>query len=200
MAIAVITIAGLFALSFVMQAGRAGVQASNAANGATAPLPGPALTLSPTTPATFVGRTPGTAKEVLDFKAQWVEQEAKALGVFPGASAVHAEVYGPGPKGAPKRGNGLVAIAWASIPTQFAMEPAMNAVTRAFTSRTGAVRGPVVEPSGAQIACGTSSAPAFTVCQWIRSGTGVIVVLEYGTDPAVVQADTSALAAQLTAP
>jgi hypothetical protein len=144
----------------------------------------------------FVGRTPGTAPEVLSFKAEWAAQESKALGLYPGASTVHAEVYGPGPTDAPARGNGIIAIAWAQTRTQFPMDDAMREVTKGFTSQKVAVLAPVGEPSGAQIVCG--STPTFTLCQWIRSGTGYIQILEYGTQAAVVQADARALASQLT--
>jgi hypothetical protein len=194
--IAAVTVTSLFALGVGMRLVESGLRRVSAADSAAIP-PGPRITFHAVVPAEVVGRRPATLPSLVDARASSAAQMESGLRRVPGVTSTDYLLYGPGPVGAPSRGSGVIGLAWAAtqsaIPEQF-----VTGFADALKARPGTVLGPVIEPNGARLMCSTDT--KMTMCTWIRSGTGLVEVFEYGVPGEVVQADTRAIVAELTAP
>ena len=158
-------------------------------------LPGPRVELSANAPATVAGRSLSASTSAADTPAN--AANLKYLQQMPGVANPHYASYGPGPAGAPSRGKGVVQVFWAGTPTHLGPDFIAGLIDGMAKGGFKAT-GPTAEPNGAQMV--TMATDAGALVFWVRSGTGIVEVVEFGVPPAVVESDTREVVAQLTTP
>jgi len=166
---------------------------------------GAPLTMVAVAPAFLVGRAQSDAVETARVRAR-MEPFVTSMRLLPGSGQTHVQPYGPGTlgEGAPYRGpNGEIVLLWS----------AFSAPVDQRTVAAGLMQGgrsyydnPTVlqtnEADGGVLACiaetSTTRATEASLCYWVRSGTGLIVVGETGVPAATVQQDARQAVADMT--
>lgn len=166
---------------------------------------GPPLALTTTTPVTVVGRTAATGAASEQARAQMNPLVNTAFTGLPGASTPHLEIYGPGGPSAPERGNGYVVLIWTSVTKPFDQDAFVAGEIRGLTrAAPGATTQTFPEANGGETVCAQSrpanAGVSMVECAWIRSGTGVVVSIEYDVPVTVALADNRELVTQLARP
>jgi hypothetical protein len=182
---------------YLLGAGLRGVTQSRTA---ALPAAGPALTLSATAPETVAGRTAATGAAAEKARTQALAQMSPGLRTVPGSGAAQLQIYADA-KGAPERGAGVIGVAWTRSTTPFRQDDFAQGWADGAVRGQGARTVTTAAPDGGVVVCAQSVVaevgPA-TTCAWIRSGTGLLLVVEYDVSPDVVREDLAAVVAQMT--
>jgi hypothetical protein len=166
---------------------------------------GPPLTLSDAAPPTVVSRTVASTPESAEARAKMTPLITDAFAGLPGSSPSHLEIYGPGGRSAPVRGNGYVVLVWMRVAKPFDQNAFATGMVRGLTKASaGATSQTFTEPNGGKTVCSLSTPTELEVpmvqCAWIRSGTGLVVTIEYDVALDVVLADNRGVVATMAHP
>jgi hypothetical protein len=166
---------------------------------------GPPLALSETAPPTVVSRTVASSPESADARKQMTPLLTDAFTGLPGAGRVHLEIYGPGGRSAPARGTGYVVLVWTQVSKPFDQTSFAKGMLHGLTTASaGATSEAFPEANGGQTICSRSTPTALDVsmveCAWIRSGTGLVLTIEYDVPVDVVLADNRGIVASMAHP
>lgn len=164
--------------------------------------PGPALTLETVAPESVLGRLPADPQEYGDLRTQALVELSPGVTGVPDPSPAQLEIYGPGPAGAPPRGLGIVLAMWSATSTPFDQDGYARDVAAGAVKSAGDRAVTRMAKDGGLVVC-TETTPggdAASLCWWIRSASGVVLLAEYGVEPEVVRSDLAVLVRQMTRP
>lgn len=188
-AIVAITIAALVGVGIAGQAGRA---ASGATDGLSPSQQ--AYLLDGVAPKKVAGLAPAKTGALTAAAEKMRAQTDRALGGLGGSFASNVSVYGSM--------NGRRALlVWANVLGPMAQKPQAVVVETemAQDGAQGITRSELAD--GALLICSTvpesNDGPAISECFWLRSGTGIMRLLEVGRDQKAVAADLQVVLAQL---
>jgi hypothetical protein len=189
-AVVLVTLSGIAGGLRGIAKGRSGAQ----------PAPGPPLTLATVAPETVVGRTPSTGAEVAQERLTLLAQTRGVLGQLPGMSPAKLEIYGPGPKTAPERGLGMAMLVWTGGSTPFDQDEFAAGFADGAVRGSGGRTITTSAPDGGVVVCHESvqDVGPTTLCLWIRSGSGLVMLAEYDVATDTVRSDLAGVVAQMT--
>ncbi len=163
---------------------------------------GPPLALADSAPVTVVGRTVASTPASVAARAQMTPLITNAFAGLPGSGPSRLEIYGPGGRSAPVRGTGYVVLVWMRVTTPFDQNAFATGMARGLSKASGgATSQSFTEANGGKTVCVRSTPAALDVpmveCGWVRSGTGLVVTIEYDVPVDVVLADNRAVVASM---
>jgi hypothetical protein len=166
---------------------------------------GPPLTLADSAPATVVGRTAASTPESVAARAQMTPLVTNAFAGLPGSGPSRLEIYGPGGRSAPLRGTGYVVLVWMQVTRPFNQDAFATGMARGLSKASGgATSQTFAEANGGKTVCVRSTPAALDVpmveCGWVRSGTGLVVTIEYDVPVDVVLADNRGVVVSMAHP
>lgn len=169
-----LTLAGVLGLGVVMSGVSAGLRAVG--SGGARPAPGPATVFLAVAPATVDGLVASDDADLQEPLAQMRAGSDQGSRMLGGPGGTRGQAYAGG-------SDRVAFITWTTVSKPFIQEAVVSGIRSAWTKEhaTGEVQ--YAEADGATLVCASlhraDGLPA-TLCSWVRSGSGMVQVVEIG--------------------